>query len=131
MKTSAGGGTINGKLDAHEDALTVDAFVWEWMMRSPVRYSFVAQAAERGRGIVPADTLPPLRVLPVYRTNGNMEMIYPSDTSHRPCGCAVTYDGVDAEDRQRHHELHVLWRAMLTALVGRRFMQWKVIAEGA
>ena len=129
-ETGIGGGAINGWLAAHEDALTVDAFVWEWLERSPTRYLYVARAAEKARPICPAEALPAWRAVPRCRDNGRPELIYPLTGRHEPIGCLIDFEGVPPEARQRHHELHCLFLAMLAALAGRRFTRWRVTGPG-
>ncbi|MBS3929034.1 MAG: hypothetical protein KGZ65_12800 [Sphingomonadales bacterium] len=127
-----GGGLINARLDAHEDAVTMDAMAIEWF-GWPGRDRLVKFAARAVRP--PAEiAVERLRVLPLYDDRGRMVLVYPERGRREAIACVLDYIGEWPEKAARRErewrDWHVLAVAFLDALGRRRFVRWKIIGRG-
>ncbi len=126
-------GSINGALDAHEDAFAIDAFVYRACGgREGVKPYHAIRAAAEQRKIIPAEpAIPALVCRPKLNTRGRPEMLYPLNRNDQPYLCLVAYDGFppDEADRMRraHAAFHALFLNVLACMQDLVLARWKVL----
>ncbi|MBS3927695.1 MAG: hypothetical protein KGZ55_03170 [Sphingomonadaceae bacterium] len=126
------GGLINGRIDAHEDAVLLDAMAVEWF-GWPGRDRLVGFAA---RNVAPPATISVerLRVVPKLDDRGRMMLVYPERGRHEAIACVLDYIGEWPEKAARRErewrDWHVMAVAFLDALGRRRFVRWKIVGRG-
>jgi hypothetical protein len=127
-ETGIGGGTINGVLEAHEDAIHIDAKLQAWCDRDARLYVAIATAGENMRPVPSSDQVPRLRVLPVYRANGQVKMEYRLTGEHRPYLCLVQYEGYSEAEVERVRHVHSMFDSFLRIMPGFNLSKWKIVA---
>jgi len=126
-------GTINGALDAHEDAFAIDAFVYKACGgRDGLKpYHRIRAAAERRTIVPPSLVVPELVCRPKLNAKGRPEMYYPLNRNDRPYLCLVTYDGFPPEEaaqlRRAHAAFYDLFCRVLACLQDVRLVKWRVL----
>lgn len=126
-ETGIGGGTINGLLEAHEDAITIDAKLQLWCGADAQLYRAIAEAAERARPVPVADEVPRLRIVPVLRANGDIRMEYPLSGSHKPYLCLVQYEGYTADQVERVRVVRSMFEGFLGIMPGFTLTKWRIV----
>lgn len=123
------GGLINARLDAHEDAVVLDAMAIEWF-GWPGRDRLV-KFAEKGVAPPCAIVVERLRLGPAYDDRGRMVLIYPERGRHEAIACLVDYHGTEAAKAEAREREWVEWHGLLMAFHGalarRRFRKWRVM----
>lgn len=125
-ETGIGGGTINGVLEAHEDAIHIDAKLQAWCDRDARLYDAVATAGEKMRPVPAACDVPRLRVVPVLKANGTVKMEYPVMDAKRPYFCLVQYDGYSETEIERVAYVRRMFDGFLRIMHGFTLSKWKV-----
>lgn len=129
-ETGIGGGTINGLLESHLDALRVDAFVGDWMTPLKGGRDWIAAAAERGRPPVLPERLPRLRAGPEINGKGKVVEFYPLSGRREAYLCPVVWEGWSDAEIEAYRQRHVLFLALLPALAGLALEKWRVTERG-
>lgn len=136
-----GGGTINGSLTAHIDAITIDAFIRRNLKGEARRQ--VIMAAEAGE--LPAwwPVMEPLRLVPVMRElNGRrVPRVFYDRHGKRAISCPVKQEGLTPDEAAhailRQQRIYQEFYEMLSALVycyrinGLDLDRWRITCEGA
>jgi hypothetical protein len=127
-------GSINGALDAHEDAFAIDGFVYAACGGAAglKPYHAIRSAAEK-RVIIPAEIeVPDICCLPRLNKRGEPWLEYPIGRNDRPYLCLVTYEGYPADQasmlRKRHALFYDLFQNVLASMqdiVG--LTRWRVL----
>jgi hypothetical protein len=127
-----GRGAINGRLDCHEDALEIDAFLRVWLDdvdRS--YYPGLVNAIENRRRVPMARELVPLHAVPVRRPNGAIKEEYTRLGSHAaPSYCLVEWEGYTIEELAAAQELYDLFIAFLDIMPGLKLSKWRIAERG-
>jgi hypothetical protein len=124
----SGRGTINGLLEAHEDAMAVDALVWAWFDQNGSHRAYLASYLERRVAPPHPDTLERQRRVPRLRANGKPHVIY--DHNRNPVGVledVVGYDEKQIAYASYHHRMFV---ELIGVLPGIHLTRWKVTRSG-
>jgi hypothetical protein len=125
-----GGGTINGRLESHEDALAVDAKVEGWFQGvAPGGRDMVAAWSERGTPPPLPATLPLLHPIPVLKADGDIRMEY-HPVNRRAYLCLLDWVGYSAAEIAAYELRHRLFLALLDILPGLKLSKWKVSGRG-
>lgn len=124
----AGAGTINGWLEAHEDALAVDALVWAWYDQNVSHRAYLAAHLERRKPPPHPSTLEPQQRVPRLKPNGKPHVVY--DQNRHAIGVledVIGYDATQIAHADYHYRLFV---ALLDVLIPIKLTKWKVISRG-
>ncbi len=126
------GGTINGWLDAHEDAFTIDAFLMDACGgRFSKPYVMIRAAAEKRKMIEPEIDVPELECGPKLNAKGKPEMLYPLNRNDQPYLCLVAYNGFPADKadamRRAHAAFFELFINILVCMQDLTLMKWKIL----
>ena len=129
-------GSINGALDAHEDAFAIDGFVYRACGgREGLKPYHRIRAAAEKRRIIPAEIeVPSIQCVPKLDDRGRVELILPLRERHldKAIGCMVTYEGYPAEKaeamRRAHAALYDLFINAMACMVDLKLSKWRVVA---
>lgn len=131
------GGLINGVLEAHEDAVMIDAKLKAFLAGYGDGLALVIAAAERRLSVAPQIRVDRIRA--VAKRDRNGEVIVKRLRPYRGARveaeyCEIEYLGVEfakAEAReQRYREFYALFLAFLDAMPGFPLCMWKVEGRG-
>lgn len=126
-----GRGSINGRLDAHADALAIDKKLRLWFDFNPNYYAGVAMAAEKRRRVPMGCELPPLRVVPHRRVNGAIKEEYTRMGRHdKPAYCLFDLEGCSGEEMAAAQQVYDLFIAFLDIMPGLKLSKWRVTQRG-
>lgn len=127
---------LGGFLEAHEDAVTIDAWLFKTACGKDFNlYAAIAVAAENNRPVPPEVFIPPRRVAPVLRDNGRPEIRYTTSGRRIAEYCLIRLVGPTEEERasiERHQaSLHGFFLAVLDALQDISLSKWVIVGRGA
>jgi hypothetical protein len=127
-------GSINGALDAHEDAFAIDAFLYRACggKEGLKPYHKLRDAAERRKPVPASIVVPAIQCVPRLNRKGAPEMVYPLNRNDHPYLCLVTYEGYPADKaaamRRAHAAFYDLFINVLACLQDVKLVKWKVVA---
>ncbi len=125
-------GSINGALDAHEDAFTIDGFLYRACgLRDGLPPYHAIRAAAEKRAMIPAEiVVPAIQCVPRLNKRGEPQLEYPLNRNDKPYLCVVTYEGYPQdkanEMRRRHALLHDLFVNVMACMVDLQLVKWKI-----
>lgn len=127
-----GRGAINGRLDCHEDAVTIDVKLRAWLDEVNRNfYPCLAKAVERRKRVPRAGELMPLHPVPVRRANGTIKEEYSRMGRHdQPSYCLVEWEGYTLEELSAAQQLYDLFIAFLDVLPGMKLSKWLISERG-
>ena len=123
-----GRGTINGFMEIHDDALSVDALVWAWFDQNWSHRAYLASYLERRVAPPHPSTLEPERRTPRLRANGKPYVIY--DRNRNAMGVLEDVVGFDAKQIEYATFHYALFVGLLDVLRGVKLKKWKVLGRG-
>jgi hypothetical protein len=134
-------GSINGALDAHEDAFAIDGWLYkacggkDGLGKSPRQspYHRIRMAAE-DRKLIPATiAVPKIQCVPLLDKKGRMELLLPLNERHidRAIACLVTYEGFPPDKaeaiRRAHAAFYDLFVNAMACMVDLKLVKWRVV----
>jgi hypothetical protein len=125
-------GSINGALDSHEDAFTIDGWLYQACGgRDGLPPYHAIRAAAEKRVIIPAEIeVPAIQCVPVLNKRGEPTELYPFNRNDRPYLCVVGYQGYPAEKaeamRRHHAALYDLFVNVMACMVDLVLVKWKI-----
>jgi hypothetical protein len=132
-----GGGTINGRLEVHEDALTIHGKLWAWFGKDGEAIARVVRAAERRQPLAPSITVERVRLVRLWDQRDETK---PAMRKHRINGetvdvyCFVEFEGPTEEQAlKREADYRVFYAsflAFLDAMPGFPLTRWKITERG-
>lgn len=124
-------GSINGLLEAHEDAFAVDAKVSAWFEGVDRNWrDLLAAYCEKAKAPPSAAELSPMRLVPRLRPNGSLWLEYPVRGRNEPYLCLVDYEGHSEQELRRVQDFRDLVDALLDIMPGWTLTKWKVTSRG-
>jgi hypothetical protein len=129
------GGLINGVLEAHPDALLIDAKLGAWFDGNGYRLAIVTGRAERAVPPPPSIAIPTARAVPRRNRDGSVAMeLKKSNGRWVPYICVLDWEGEDMDIVERklrlYQEFYSLFLAFLDAMPGFPLTKWKVTGRG-
>jgi hypothetical protein len=134
-------GSINGALDAHEDAFAIDGWLYrvlggkDGMGKSPRQspYHRIRLAAEQRKAIPPSIEVPLIQCVPTLNRRGDPVLLYPLNRNDRPYLCVVGYEGYPPEKaeamRRAHEALYDLFTKAMACMVDLKLSKWRVVVS--
>ncbi len=122
-------GSINGALDAHEDAFAIDGWLYRACGGKDGLRPYHAIRAAAERRIPIPERLPAIRCLPRLNNRGEPQLLYPMGRNDRPYLCLVTYEGFrDDQPEAVHHVLvYELFVAAMDCMIDLDLVKWRVV----
>ena len=126
-------GSINARLDAHEDAFAIDSFLWDAVGRDEKPYHAIRAAAEWAKPIAPEIVVPAITCVPLLDGKGRPTLVLPLRETHRERAlwCVITYEGYPADKaaalRRAHAALFDLFVKAMACMVDMPLSKWRVI----
>lgn len=126
-------GSINGALDAHEDAFAIDGFLYRACGgREGLKPYHKIRAAAEKRCAIPAEIdVPAIQCVAKLNSKGKPDLLYPLNRNDRPYLCLVTYEGFPADKaelmRNAHSALFELFTAALACMQDLKLVKWRVV----
>ena len=126
-------GSINGALDAHEDAFTIDGWLYQACGgRDGLPPYHAIRAAAEKRTPIPAEIdVPAIECVPRLNEKGKPSLLYPLKGRNEAYLCEVTYQGYPQdkadEIRRRHRALYDLFCGVLGVMYKINLTKWRVL----
>lgn len=127
-------GSINGALDAHEDAFTIDGFLYRACGgREGLKpYHRLREAAELRKPVPATIEVPAIQCVPRLDSKGRIDLVLPLRETHRDraIACLVSYEGFPADKAEALHRAHAafydLFHNVLACMQDLKLVKWRV-----